>query len=148
MESRPEVISRETVQKRSGYQAAQPVERPSYWGVDRDPSRRPGVPRMREPQPWPNTRHPPERQAGTPAVAKHGRPDKPFPPVFSTALPLRGVSGLVRQLAYALPDHRPGHWMLMLLGDRVESWEMRMRRLMPVALPLAALGLVVRFARR
>lgn len=148
MDPRPEVTSPETVQKRSGYQAVQPVERPSYWGVDRDPSRRPGVPRMREPKPWPNTRHPPERQAGRPAVPKHGRPNKPFPPVFSTAVPLRGASGLVRRLAYALPDHRPAHWMLMMLGDRVESWETRMRRLMPIALPLAALGLVVRFARR
>ena len=148
MDPTRESTSSETVQKRSGHQAVQPVERPSYWGVDRDPSRRPGVPRMREPEPWPNTRYPPERQPGRSAVPKHGRPGKPFPPVFSTALPLRGVSGLVRHFAYRLPDHRPTHWLLMMLGDRVESFETRMRRLMPVVLPLAALGLFVRLARR
>jgi hypothetical protein len=148
MEPTPRVTSPETVQKRSGYQAVQPPERPSYWGVDLDPERRPGVPRMREPQPWPNTRYPPERQPGRPAVPKHNRPNKPFPPVFGTAVPLHGLSGAIRELAYRLPDHRPSHWLLLMLGDRVDSWGMRLRRVMPIALPIAALGLFVRLVRR
>jgi hypothetical protein len=38
--------------------------------------------------------------------------------------------------------------MLMMLGDRVESWGTRARRLAPVALPLAAVIFAVRMFRR
>ena len=148
MDQRPEVTSPETVQRRSAYQAMQEPRRPSYADVDRDPSRRPGVPMMREPRPWPNTRFPPERQPGTPSAPKHGRPNKRMPPVFGTAVPPRGLSGAIRVLAYGLPDHYPSHWFLMMLGDRVDSLERRISRLMPVAVPLVALALVVRAVRR
>ena len=56
MNRTPEVTTPEVIQERPGYQAMQPVKRPEYWGVDLDPARRPGVPMMRDPQPWPNTR--------------------------------------------------------------------------------------------
>jgi hypothetical protein len=135
----PEVTNIETIQRRSAFQSMEPVHRPSYWGVDRDPSRRPGVPMMRQdPQPLLNARFPPERQPGQPASPLHGRPNKPMPPVFGTALPLRGLSGAIRRLAYSYPDHKPRHWMLKLLGDRVESWGYRTRKYLPVVLPLAA----------
>jgi hypothetical protein len=137
------------VQQKSGYQAIQEPRKPPYAGVDLDPARRPGVPRMRkDPRPWPNTLYPPERQPGEPAVPKHGRPNKPMPPVFGTAVPLHGLSGAIRKLAYRYPDHYPRHWLLKMLGDRVDSWGHRARRIMPVALPLVALGVLVRLARR
>jgi hypothetical protein len=147
MDPTPQVTNLEDIQERSGYKAVQPPRRPPYWGIDLDPARRPGVPRMRDPQPWPNTRYPPERQPNQPAVPKHGRPNKPFPPVFGTACPLRGLSGAIKTVAYRLPDHKTTHWMLMLLGDRVESWEKRARRASLVALPIAALVLFVRLTR-
>jgi hypothetical protein len=140
----PEVTSPEAVQRRSTDQALQRIERPTYWGVDRDPARRPGVPMMRDPQPFPNTRFPPERQPGTPSAPLHGRPNKRMPPVFGTAVPLHGLSGLVRRRAYYYPDHAPRHWLLMMLGDRVDSWTHRARRYLPVALPLAAVFLFFR----
>jgi hypothetical protein len=102
----------------------------------------------RQPQPWPNTRFPPERQAGRSAVPKHGRPNKPIPPVFGTSTPLHGLSGAIRTLAYRLPDHYPSHWMLMMVGDRLDSAETRIQRYLPLALPVAALALFVRMARR
>jgi hypothetical protein len=144
----PELSTPEKVQKRSGYQSLQPVQRPEYWGVDLDPSRRPGVPMERKPQPWPNTRFPPERQSGEPASPMHGRPNKTMPPVFGTATPLRGLSGTIRKAAYGLPDHYPSHWLLMMLGDRVDSWETRARRYLPVVAPLALLALFARRALR
>jgi len=144
MESTPELSTPETIQKRSGYQSMQPVKRPEYWGVDLDPSRRPGVPMEREPRPWPNTRFPPERQPGEPAAPMHGRPNKTMPPVFGTSTPLKGVSGAVRKFAYSLPDHYPSHWLLMMLGDRVDSWGTRVRRALPVVLPFAVLGFLAR----
>jgi hypothetical protein len=145
----PTVQTPDQVQQKSGYQAIQEPRKPPYAGVDLDPARRPGVPRMRkDPRPWPNTLYPPERQPGEPAVPKHGRPNKPMPPVFGTAVPLHGLSGAIRKLAYRYPDHYPRHWLLKMLGDRVDSWGHRARRIMPVALPLVALGVVVRLARR
>jgi hypothetical protein len=148
MNPTPEVSSPEEIQKRSGYKSMQPVLRPDYWGVDLDMSRRPGVPMMREPQPFPNTRYPPEQQPGVPASPMHGRPNKQMPPVFGTSTPLKGLSGAIRKLAYSYPDHYPRHWLLKMLGDRVDSWEYRARKLLPVVAPLALLGFLTRLGRR
>ena len=148
MESTPELSTPETIQQHAGYQSMQPVKRPEYWGVDLDPSRRPGVPMEREPQPWPNTRFPPERQQGESAVPMHGRTNKTMPPVFGTATPLKGLSGVIRKYAYSLPDHYPSHWLLKMLGDRVDSAEHRVRKVLPFALPLLGIALAVRALRR
>jgi hypothetical protein len=138
----PTVTNAADVQRKSGTKAVQPVHHPPWADVDRDLARRPGVPWQRDPRPWPNTRYPPERQQGTPASPMHGRPNKELPPVFGTAVPLAGLSGAVRTFAYTLPDHKPNHWMLMMLGDRIDSWETRAQRLLPVALPVALLGML------
>jgi hypothetical protein len=100
-----------------------------------------------EPRPWLNARFPPERQPGVPSSPLHGRPNKVMPPVFGTAVPLRGLSGVVRRLAYRLPDHYPSHWLLMMVGDRVEAWGHRVVRYMPLALPIAGIALIA-YARR
>ncbi|MBI5547715.1 MAG: hypothetical protein HY901_27855 [Deltaproteobacteria bacterium] len=144
----PELASAETIKRHSAYQALQPIRRPTFWGVDLDPSVRPGVPMMSpDPKPWPHTNYPPERQAGRPSSPKHARPNMPMPPVFGTAVPLRGLSGVVRLLAYRYPDHSVRHWGLLLVGDRVDSWSQRVRRYWPLALPLAAVLLSRRHAR-
>ena len=144
----PESTDVETGRRRSASQAAQPVRRPSFADVDLDPARRPGALRTREPKPFPNTRFPPERQQGQPAVPRHNRPDKPMPPVFGTATPLHGLSGMVRRAAYDLPDHDPSHWLLLMLGDRVESWGTRATRLLPIGLPALGAFALVRMLRR
>ena len=114
-------------------------------GMDLDPSRRPGTPRMHEPRPLPNTIYPPERQTSRRVrVFMHGRPHKTFPPVFGTAVPPRGLSGLVRRAAYRAPDHDMRHWTMLLLADRVDRWEHRARRLLRVAVPAAiAVGIAL-----
>jgi hypothetical protein len=134
--------------ERSGYQSARPERKPSWAGIDLDPARRPGVPFNPDPKPMPNSRFPPERQQGEPAVPKHGRPNKPFPPVFGTPCPLHGLSGVLRRLAYRLPDHSPNHWMLMMLGDRIEWYGHRAGKLAPIALPLAGIVVAARIFRR
>jgi hypothetical protein len=148
MNPTPEISTAEKIQQRSATQSVQPPRRPGWADVDLDLARRPGVPHEREPKPFPNTIFPPERQPGEPAAPMHGRPNKRMPPVFGTSTPLRGVSGVVRRMAYALPDHYPSHWLLKMLGDRVDLWETRVRRVLPIALPLALLGLAFRAARR
>ncbi len=143
----PTVTTSDVVQRQPGNQALQPVARPAHWGVDLDRSRRPGVPMERKPEPWPHTRFPPERQRGEPSSPRHGRPNKPMPPVFGTSEPLHGLSGLVRRLAYRYPDHLPRHWMLLLLGDRVEVWTRRVRRMAPLALAGGVARLLLRRQR-
>lgn len=116
--------------------------------ADRDLANRPGVPRERTPEPWPNSRFPPERQRSRPSVFKRGRPSEEMPPVFGTAVPPRLASGRVRALAYRYPDHRMRHWMLLMLADRVDSFEHRVGKLLRLGAAAAALGLVGLGARR
>jgi hypothetical protein len=69
-----------------------------------------------------------------------------MPPVYSTALPLRGASGLLRRAAYRLPDHATNHWTLLLFADRVESWGRRTRKLLWFAAPVLLGAVVLRRA--
>ncbi len=129
----------------SGYKALQAPRRPAYWGLDRDYARRPGVPSHREPRLWPNARVDIVRM--DPALSapfKHGRTNREWPPVFGTVCQPKGLSGLVRRWASSFPDHKPQHWLLKMLGDRVDSFEHRLRKLAPAAVPLAAAGLLGR----
>jgi hypothetical protein len=149
MNTKPTLSTREQIYSREGYQALEASVRPAHWGVDLDPARRPGVPRERSsPRPFPNTRYPPEAQQGEPASPMHGRSNKTMPPVFGTSCPLHGPSGLVRRLAYKIPDHYARHWLLMMLGDRVEVWSHRAKTLAVWAFPLAGATTLVWRARR
>ena len=141
----PELTSLEELHRSERYQAVQAPRRPAHWGVDRDLSRRPGVPMMRAPQLWPNARLDIEpMDPARSAAFKHGRPNKPWPPVFGTTCPPKGLSGVVRKWASSFPDHKPQHWLLKLLGDRVDSAEHTLRKLAPLAVPAVAAGLLGR----
>lgn len=98
------------------------------WGVDLDPADRPSVPMMqaqedrsgahwefpeRQPERWPRERS-----------IEHAM----LTPVFGTACPPRGLSGAIRRLAYArYSEARAAHWLLLILGDRVDAWEHHLR---------------------
>jgi hypothetical protein len=107
---------------------------------DRDPRRRPGVPMI------PDVVIP----VVAPVAAQHSTVPVlvsvdvgALTPIFSTAVPPRGLSGLMRRRAYAIPEHQARRWLLLLLSDRVDVWENRLRRHPGVATGLgaAALGL-------
>jgi hypothetical protein len=122
---------------------------PGY-GVDADPSRRPGIPREREPRPEANASLG-EPQRSDIEVLVHPRPFKTLPPVYGTAQPPRGASGALRRVAYGYPDHWARHWMLLLLADRVDVVEHRLRSPQGLAaLALLAVGgsVAVGMARR
>jgi hypothetical protein len=91
------------------------------WGADLDPADRPAFPRE---QPgivtgahWDL----PEQQpggAGRERSIEHER----LTPVFGTAQPLHGLSGAIRRFAYArYSEGQTPHWLLLIVGDRVES---------------------------
>lgn len=122
------------------------------WGSDLDPRRRPGVPMEALPQPRPGAQAPVEPQhTDVPVIHKHGGLAK-MPPVFGTAMPPKGLSGVLRKAAYAYPDHWVRHWMVLLLADRVDVWEHRLRRSLPAILGVAAVfaigGLTLKAIKR
>lgn len=93
------------------------------WGVDLDPSRRPGVPMENPPHVaagahWVR----PEQQQSDVTVFKRVGLDQ-LTPVYGTVQPPHGISGVIRRFAYSLPEHHAGHWMTLLMADRVDVLE-------------------------
>jgi hypothetical protein len=97
------------------------------WGVDLNPADRPSYPKLqypadtgahwdfpeRQPESWPR-----ERSIEHAFVT----------PVFGTAQPPKGLSGLVRRYAYArFSEGRLAHWLLLVAGDRIDAAEHRLR---------------------
>ena len=94
------------------------------WGVDLDPRDRPAVPRERydpgatgahwdfperQPETWPRERS-----------IEHAF----LTPVFGTSCPPKGLSGVLRKVAYArYSEGRAAHWLILLAADRVDAIE-------------------------
>ena len=93
------------------------------WGADLDPADRPSH-RKLEYAPERTGAHWrfPDRQPG--AEERERSIEHAFvTPVFGTAQPLRGPSGIIRRLAYRrFSEARLAHWLLLLAGDRVDAW--------------------------
>ncbi len=117
-------------------------ERIPGWGVDGDPKKRPGVPmllkpRVREGAHWEE----PERQPPPDfPVLKRTELDE-LTPTFGTAAPPRGLSGMLRRMAYGIPEHKVRHVMMLLLADRVDVVESQLRT-RPVRTLSTLLGVV------
>lgn len=109
--------------------------------TDAPMSQRPGVPMEKDPPSPMGNAHwtTPERQADPGNVLKrHGL--EQLTPVFGTTLPPKGLSGVIRRAAYEIPDHRTSHWLMLLLADRVDAIEWKLKRTLPIAVPLVAIG--------
>jgi len=126
------------------------AERIPDHGIDTD-FRRPGVPMEREPSPLEGSAQG-ALALQDPSACPLIRMELNAPtPVFGTAQPPRGLSGLMRRGAYRVPEHRPSHWLLLLLADRVDVAEHRAKELwwLPlVAAPIAALAVAAVRGRR
>jgi hypothetical protein len=92
-------------------------------GIDAPKQRRPGVPIETRPQiakgaHWDS----PARQQPHGEILR--RPDlAELTPVFGTAQPPHGLSGVIRRYAYTLPDHKSQRWAALLVADRVDVAE-------------------------
>lgn len=95
--------------------------KPPGWGADKDEKDRPGVPMEKTPAPLTHTNTLVRQQTGGPEPDVG--PNRFLTPVYSTALPTRGLSGLLRRAAYKIPDYKPRRWMLLLAADRVDVLE-------------------------
>jgi len=92
------------------------------WGADLDPANRPSFPREKfDPNATGAHWDFPDRQnyhGDRERSVEHGQ----LPPVFGTAQPLHGVSGRIRRLAYdRYSEGQTAHWLLLVLGDRVDA---------------------------
>jgi hypothetical protein len=98
--------------------------------VDLDPKDRPAVPKEKF-NPGATGAHWnfPERQP-----AKWPREKSPehafLTPVFGTACPPKGLSGLIRRYAYRFSEGRTLHWLLLMGADRVDVVESRLQALL------------------
>jgi hypothetical protein len=92
------------------------------YGVDEAMDRRLGVPMESPLYPlFAHFKQIPEQQANV-RIFKHVGLDK-LTPVFGSAQPPRGLSGVLRTLAYRIPEHKATHWSLLLISDRVDVLE-------------------------
>jgi hypothetical protein len=98
------------------------------WGVDLDPRDRPSTPKERF-DPHGSGAHWdfPERQREN-WPRERSIEHKFLTPVFGTSCPPRGISGMMRKLAYRkYSEGRAAHWLLLLAADRVDVLESRVR---------------------
>jgi hypothetical protein len=108
------------------------------WGVDADLADRPGVPaEMEPPRPLGNMSlgFPAQQSNGPSAVQSASRP---LTPVYSTSLPPRGLSGVLRRAAYKIPDYKARRWLLLMLADRIDVIE---HNVMPMTMVVGGLAL-------
>ncbi len=118
------------------------------WGADANPENRPGVPMEWSPEHPVQGSHwaePEHQQTDGPVL--HGKA-RPLTPVFSNLEPPKGLSGVVKRIAYTYPDHKARHWLLLMLSDRIEAVEAPLRQRPYLAFfPLALVGTAI-WARR
>jgi hypothetical protein len=93
------------------------------WGADLELKNRPAVPMERTP---PRFIHQHEGQIEQQAesVEVLVSPERPgITPLFGTAQPPSGVSGMIRRAAYKMTENDVRHWLMLLLADRVNVVE-------------------------
>jgi hypothetical protein len=100
------------------------------WGADLDRLDRPALPRERLGRHLADWEFP-ERQPEPGPPRERSIEHATLTPVFGTSCPPRGLSGVIRRLAYArYSEARAAHWLLLLAADRVDSKESMLRSLL------------------
>ena len=97
------------------------------WGADLDPADRPSYPKLQYPAVTGAHWDFPDRQPGS--QGRERSIEHAFvTPAFGTAQPLHGLSGAIRRLAYVrFSEGRLAHWLLLIVGDRVDAWGSHLR---------------------
>jgi hypothetical protein len=94
------------------------------WGVDADPKNDPTYPmknrnnREHEGYTW---ERPPQQPLTVEVLHSNERPD--VTAVFGTATPPSGLSGAIRRFAFRYSESSYGHWLPLILADRVNVVE-------------------------
>lgn len=116
------------------------------WGADLDPADRPSYPKLRRDLEtgahWDFPERQPER-----APRERSIEHRFLPPVFGTAQPLHGVSGMIRRKAYQLGEDKTSRWLMLMGADRVEAVGSHVRSLLTLRPdnPVTETGVVTEF---
>jgi hypothetical protein len=94
------------------------------WGVDADPENDPTYPMKKRN----NGEHagytwerPPQQQTDVEVLHSNERPN--LTAVFGTSTPPVALSGMIRRLAFKYSESSYGHWLPLMLADRVNAVE-------------------------
>jgi hypothetical protein len=93
------------------------------WGVDLDPANRPSYPKEIAADTGARWEFPVRQRPR--GFRERSTEHKFLTPVFGTAQPLKGISGQIRKHAYTYSEGRLAHWLLLVVGDRVDVLESR-----------------------
>lgn len=119
------------------------------WGVDLNPENRPAVPKEKSASRDIDVYYTPyERQI--PRIKIHKSPEhRHLTVTFGTSCPPKGLSGLLRDLAYKFSEGRMSHWLILLAADRVDVAESFVIDLLKGRLenPLSEMGLSAEWKR-
>ncbi len=120
------------------------------WGVDLDPRDRPSVPKLQYQQDRTGARWDfPERQPER-SPRERSIEHKFLTPVFGTTCPPKGLSGVVRRVAYRrYSEGRAAHWLLLIAADRVDAVESHLRSFLTLRPdnPITETGVLSEFSR-
>src|SRR4051812_32462113 len=97
-----------------GPRAATPHPEIAGWGADLERSNRPACPKERTPPRLEVPGRVPETQPVT-AEILHSTERPGITPVFGATLPPRGLSGVLRRLAFRSSENDLRHWLVLLL---------------------------------
>jgi hypothetical protein len=100
-----------------------PPEGIQGWGADLDPQARPAFPRERTPPRFIN-KHWDDLEHQKPTVKVFHSNERPgLTPVFGTAQPPSGLSGMMRGAAFRYSENDLRHWFMLMAADRVNVVE-------------------------
>ncbi len=94
------------------------------WGIDADPKNDPTYPmkkRTDEEQKGYSWERPFQQPITQEVLHSNERPN--VSAVFGTSVPLSGLSGKIRRFAFRYSESSYGHWLPLLLADRVNAIE-------------------------
>ena len=94
------------------------------WGIDADPKNDPTYPmknRTDEEQKGYSWERPTQQPITQEVLHSNERPN--VSAVFGTSVPLSGLSGKIRRFAFRYSESSYGHWLPLLLADRVNAIE-------------------------
>lgn len=94
------------------------------WGVDADPKNDPTYPmkrRTNEEHEGYSWKRPPQQPINIEVLHSNERPN--ITAVFGTAVPPKGLSGMIRRVAFNYGEGSYGHWLPLLVADRVNVVE-------------------------
>ena len=103
---------------------AKDVSQIKGWGVDADPKNDPTYPMKNRDNADPagySWERPPQQPITVEILHSNERPD--VTSVFGTSTPPSGLSGVLRRMAFRYSESSYGHWLPLMLADRVSVVE-------------------------